>query len=143
MQYILNETEYQSYLANKKAVEDLLSANARFVEQVSLLENQRRSDREQIERLRETCKSLCEKRDVLEGLRLQNAKELRDKAHELLVKEAELAELSSKFRRVLHEHVCIATSATGLVKVISVTKREAYLQHGWKVSEELLVDRPA
>ena len=86
----------------------------------------------------------------------------------MLCKEAELANLETKFRvleetqkisasrlklvnqlmqKVRHlraEHVCIAQNPkTGITRVISAIVADTYRKFGWTVSEEFLVDRLA
>lgn len=100
MQYILNEKEFQEFLDNKKTIESLRDANNTLVAQVSFLENERRNAEEQISQLRTLRKIAVDRRDELEHLRCIHNKKLAQQAHELLIKEAEIADLSSKLRRL-------------------------------------------
>ena len=158
MQYILNETEYQAFVALKEE-------NAKLSHKLAVASKAREMDRRQIEELSHV-------RDL-------DNKKLAEQAHELLCKEAELADLSSKLKEVMRdcegtskvlaatqkisaerlalvnnllelvrhlkaEKVCIAHNPkTGTVKVVSVVKADTYRKFGWTVSEEYLVDRPA
>lgn len=158
MQYILNETEFQAFLAFKEE-------NAKLSHKLEVSRKTREMDRRQIE-------ELSRSRDLLN-------KKLAEQAHELLVKEAELADLSGKLReakrdmdgttarlaetekisasrlasmnnlmkevrRLKAEHVCVAQNPiSGTTKVVSVVKADHYRKFGWAVSEEFLVDRPA
>lgn len=158
MQYILNETEFQAFVALKEE-------NAKLSHKLAVATKTREMDRCQIDELSRSYTTLNTK--------------LAEQAHELLVKDAELADLSGKLREVKRdcegtsarlaevekisatrlasmnnlmrevrrlraEHVCVAQNPkTGTVKVISVVKADTYRKFGWAVSEEYLVDRPA
>lgn len=52
--------------------------------------------------------------------------------------------LMQEVRRLKSENVCIVTNPrNGHIRVVSVAKVDAFRQHGWIVSEQYLVDRPA
>lgn len=186
MQYILNETEYQELVALK----DQNSYLSNELEAACLaLEENRKKDKEVMNLYKLSIKERDERITALkEACNLHN-KKLAEQAHELLVKEAELADLSSKVRSLMKEkqtycnqiaemkrdyegtaqalkeaqelsakyltltqeirqlrdeHVCVAQNPrTGTVRVISVSRADIYRQHGWTVSDEYIVDRPA
>ena len=79
MQYILNETEFQAFKALKEE-------NAKLSHKLAVTRKTREMDRHQIEELGRA-------RDF-------DNKKLAEQAHELLVKEAELAEFSSAVRKL-------------------------------------------
>lgn len=98
MQYLLNETEYQAYLAFK--VE-----NAKLSHKLAVANEVREKDRNQLNHLYglvEQSKQSIKERDQriadLKHVRDLDNKKLAEQAHELLCKEAELANLSSKLR---------------------------------------------
>lgn len=167
MQYILNETEYQEFLALKKQ-------NSALSHQLEVADSVVKEGRLQINKLEglvaQGKQSIKERDQRIADLRhvcdLGN-KKLLEQAHELLCKEAELADLETKFRvleetqkigasrlklvnqlmqKVRHlraEHVCIAQNPkTGITRVISAIVADTYRKFGWTVSEEFLVDRP-
>ena len=97
MQYILTETEYQEILASKKQAHEFLT----FKEQNSDLSHK-------LEGLVAQGKQSIKERDQriadLKRARDLDNKKLAEQAHELLVKEAEIADLSSKVRSLTKEN---------------------------------------
>ena len=178
MQYILTETEYQEILASKKQAHEFLTLkeqNSTLSRKLEVADSIIRANRLQINKLEglvaQGKQSIKERDQRIADLRhvcdLSN-KKLLEQAHELLVKEAEIADLETKSRvleetqkisdsrlklmnqlkqKVRHlraEHVCVVQNPkTGTVRVISVDKADTYRKSSWIVSEELLVDRPA
>lgn len=221
MQYILNETEYWSMKDLMATVESLTDANDELTQKLEISEkvnadylkdlqsmshrlevseSVHKKDLLQINNLSglvEQGKQSIKERDqriaaLKEAYNLHN-KKLAEQAHELLVKEAELADLASKVRslmkekqtycnqiaemkrdcegtsrvlketqeisasrltsmnnlmqevrRLRAERVCVAQNPrTGTVRVISASRADIYRQHGWTVSDEYIVDRPA
>lgn len=178
MQYILTETEYQEILASKKQAHEFLTLkeqNSALSRKLEVADSIIRANRLQINKLdglvAQGKQSIKERDQRIADLRhvcdLSN-KKLLEQAHELLVKEAEIADLETKFRvleetqkigasrlklvnqlmqKVRHlraEHVCIAQNPkTGTTRVISAIVADTYRKFGWTVSEEFLVDRPA
>lgn len=178
MQYILTETEYQEILASKKQAHEFLTLkeqNSALSRKLEVADSIIRANRLQINKLEglvaQGKQSIKERDQRIADLRhvcdLGN-KKLLEQAHELLVKEAEIADLETKSRvleetqkisdsrlklmnqlkqKVRHlraEHVCIAQNPkTGTTRVISAIVADTYRKFGWTVSEEFLVDRPA
>lgn len=111
MKYILTETEYQEILASKKQAHEFLTLK----EQNSSLSNELKSARLAFEEYRKETKKILDlgklfikDRDVRifalkEAHKLDN-KKLAEQAHELLVKEAEIADLSSKVNSLTKEN---------------------------------------
>ena len=178
MQYILTETEYQEILASKKQVHEFLTLkeqNSALSRKLEVADSIIRANRLQINKLEglvaQGKQSIKERDQRIADLRHVcdlNNKKLLEQAHELLVKEAEIADLETKSRvleetqkisdsrlklmnqlkqKVRHlraEHVCIAQNPkTGTTRVISAIVADTYRKFGWTVSEEFLVDRPA
>lgn len=196
MQYILTETEYQEILASKKQAHEFLTLKeqnsylSNELEAACLaLEENRKKDKEVMNLYKLSIKERDERITALKEACNFHNKKLAEQAHKLLVKEAELADLSSKVRSLMKEnqtccnqiaemkrdcegtsqalkeakeisakyltltqeirqlkdeHVCIAQNPrTGTVRVISVSRADIYRQHGWIVSDEYIVDRPA
>lgn len=100
MQYILNETEYKELVALK----DQNSYLSNELEAACLaLEENRKKDKEVMNLYKLSIKERDERITALkEACNLHN-KKLAEQAHELLVKEAELADLSSKVRSLMKE----------------------------------------
>lgn len=178
MKYILTETEYQEILASKKRAHEFLTLkeqNSALSRKLEVADSIIRANRLQINKLEglvaQGKQSIKERDQRIADLRhvcdLGN-KKLLEQAHELLCKEAELANLETKFRvleetqkigasrlklvnqlmqKVRHlraEHVCIAQNPkTGITRVISAIVADTYRKFGWTVSEEFLVDRLA
>lgn len=179
MQYILNETEMQEFRTLKEE-------NSKLSHKLEVASKTREMDRQQIANLdglvAQAKQSIKERDERIEAFKFAitvDNKKLAEQAHELLVKDAELADLSSKLReakrdcegtskaltetqkisaarlsamnflqsevrRLKAENVCIVTNPrNGHVRVVSVAKTDAFRQHGWTVSEEYHVDRPA
>lgn len=98
MQYILTESEYQDFLASKDKVQVL-------EHRLAVANEVREANRAQIKQLeglvcqgKQSIKERDQRIADLKHARDLDYKALTDKSHELLVKEAELAELSSKLR---------------------------------------------
>ena len=178
MQYILTETEYQEILASKKQAHEfstLKEQNSALSRKLEVADSIIRANRLQINKLEglvaQGKQSIKERDQRIADLRhvcdLSN-KKLLEQAHELLVKEAEIADLETKSRvleetqkisdsrlklmnqlkqKVRHlraEHVCIAQNPkTGTTRVISAIVADTYRKFGWTVSEEFLVDHSA
>ncbi len=123
MQYILNETEYQEFLALKEQNSDL---SHKLEVAHSVIEKDRAQLKEIMRDIDGTSRVLKETQEI-SASRLTS-----------------MNNLMQEVRRLRAEHVCIAQNPkTGTVKVISVVKADTYRQFGWTVSEEYLVDRPA
>lgn len=157
MQYILNETEYQAYLQMKETANLKTIANMALEEEVKNLEKRREADRNEILANRERRKELRERLETTQAA-LKNSREhvalcnkkLAEQAHELLVKEAELAELSGKLREVKrdmegskNERLQLLSEKYDLLAQRDQLKRElaafqglqAELEHAVKISE--------
>lgn len=101
MQYILNETEYKELVALKD--QNSYLSNELEVACLALEEN-RKKDKEVMNLYKLSIKERDERIVALkEACNLHN-KKLAEQAHELLVKEAELADLSSKVRSLMKEN---------------------------------------
>ena len=101
MQYILNETEYQELIALK----DQNSYLSTELEVASLaFEENRKKDKEVMNLYKLSIKERDERIAALKETCNLNNKKLAEQAHELLVKEAEIADLSSKVRSLMQEN---------------------------------------
>ena len=101
MQYILNETEYQELVALK----DQNSYLSTELEVACLaLEENRKKDKEVMNLYKLSIKERDERIAALKEACSLSNKKLAEQAHELLVKEAELADLSSKVRSLMQEN---------------------------------------
>ena len=101
MQYILNETEYQELVALK----DQNSYLSTELEVASLaLEENRKKDKEVMNLYKLSIKERDERIAALKEACNLNNKKLAEQSHKLLVKEAELADLSSKVRSLMQEN---------------------------------------
>lgn len=121
MQYILTESEYQDFLACKDKVQvlehrlavanEVREANLAQIKQLNGLVYQgKQSIKERDQRIAD----LKHARDL-------DYKALTDKSHELSVKEAELAELSSKFRESQRD-MAGTCSALAKAKILSESR---------------------
>lgn len=100
MQYILNETEYQELIALK----DQNSYLSNELEVACLaLEDNRKKDKEVMNLYKLSIKERDERITALKEACSLSNKKLAEQAHELLVKEAELADLASKVRSLMKE----------------------------------------
>lgn len=100
MQYILNETEYQELVALK----DQNSYLSNELEVACLaLEDNRKKDKEVMNLYKLSIKERDERIAALKEACSLNNKKLAEQAHELLVKEAEIADLASKVRSLMKE----------------------------------------
>lgn len=98
MQYILSETEYQAFLALKEE-------NAKLSHKLAVANEVREKDRDQINNLyglvaqgKQSIKERDQRIADLKHARDLDNKALAEKAHEILVLNAELANFSSKWR---------------------------------------------
>ena len=100
MQYILNETEYKELMALK----DQNSYLSTELEVASLaFEENRKKDKEVMNLYKLSIKERDERIAALKEACSLSNKKLAEQAHELLVKEAELADLASKVRSLMKE----------------------------------------
>ena len=158
MQYILNETEFQAYLALKEE-------NAKLSHKLAVASKVSEEDRAQIKNLSglvEQGKQSIKERDArLNDLVAENqtyCNQIAEMKRDCIGTSKVLAEtqkisamrlelmdnLIQEVRRLKAEKVCVAQNPkTGTVKVISVVKADTFRKFGWTVSEEYLVDRPA
>ena len=118
MQYILTESEYQDFLASKDKVQVLEHRLAVANEvreanlaQIKQLEGLVRQGKQSIKERDQRIADLKHARDL-------DYKALTDKSHELSVKEAELAELSSKLRESQRD-MAVTCSALAEAKILS------------------------
>lgn len=109
MQYILNETEFQAF-------QNLKEKNAELLSERALSEALREKDRVQINNLnvlvaqgKQSIKERDQRIADLKHVRDLDNKKLAEQAHELLCKDAELADLSGKLREAKRD--CEGTSA--------------------------------
>ena len=108
MQYILNETEFQAFVALKEE-------NAKLSHKLAVATKTREIDRLQINDLsgfvaqgKQSIKERDQRIADLRHVRDLDNKKLAEQTHELLIKEAELADLSGKLREVKRD--CEGTS---------------------------------
>lgn len=87
MQYILNETEFQAF-------QTLKEKNAELLQRVELY----------LRQAKDTLKERDERISAFKAVIDANNKKLASQAHELLVKEAELADLSGKLREAKRDY---------------------------------------
>lgn len=104
MQYILNETEYQAFVALKEE-------NAKLSHKLAVASKTREMDRLQINNLeglvaqgKQSIKERDQRIADLKHVRDLDNKKLAEQAHELLCKDAELANFSSQVRSLVEEN---------------------------------------
>lgn len=97
MQYILTETEYQEILTLKKQAHEFLTLKAQNSDLSRKLEGLVAQGKQSIKERDQRIADLKRARDL-------DNKKLAEQAHELLVKEAEIADLSSKVRSLTKEN---------------------------------------
>lgn len=121
MQYILTESEYQDFLACKDKVQVL-------EHRLAVANEVREKDRAQIKQLnglvcqgKQSIKERDQRIADLKHARDLDYKALTDKSHELSVKEAELAELSSKLRESQRD-MAGTCSALAKAKILSESR---------------------
>ena len=97
MQYILTETEYQEILILKKQAHEFLTLKEQNSDLSRKLEGLVAQGKQSIKERDQRIADLKRARDL-------DNKKLSEQAHELLVKEAEIADLSSKVRSLTKEN---------------------------------------